>query len=110
MSEISIEQLDFKKGGGLLPVMVQEYSTRDVLMLAYANEQAVRETVRTGYAHYWSRSRKKLWKKGEESGNVQRIMRIEVDCDEDTLLYIVDQKGNACHMGTRTCFQRKLKE
>ncbi len=93
---------------GLIPVVVQDADTRDVLMVAYANAEAVELTKRTGYAHYFSRSRKKLWKKGEESGHLQRVLRILVDCDEDCLLYEVDQSGAACHMGYRSCFFRTI--
>ncbi len=93
---------------GLIPVIVQDVKTKEVLMLAYANKEALRKTFETGYAHYYSRSRKKLWKKGEESGNVQRIVEIRVDCDEDAILYIVEQKGVACHTGNYSCFFRKL--
>lgn len=103
---VQIDEIDFGKSGGLVPVIVQDWQTKQVLMLAYANEFAVRQTVNTGYAHYWSRSRNKLWKKGEESGNVQKIESIQVDCDEDTILYIVNQKGVACHTGTFSCFVR----
>lgn len=93
---------------GLIPVVVQDAETRDVLMVAYANAEAVELTKRTGYAHYFSRSRKKLWKKGEESGHFQRVLRVLVDCDEDCLLYEVDQSGAACHMGYRSCFFRTI--
>lgn len=93
---------------GLIPVIVQDVRTKEVLMLAYANEEAIRKTVETGYAHYWSRSRNKLWMKGETSGNVQRVIEIRVDCDNDVLLYIVEQKGVACHTGNYSCFYRKL--
>lgn len=93
----------------LIPVIVQDESTKEVLMLAYANERAVTLTRETGYAHYFSRSRKKIWKKGEESGNLQRVVRILIDCDEDCLLYVVVQIGGAaCHTGYRTCFYRTL--
>ncbi len=105
---VPIDKIHFGKSGGLVPVIVQDEKTKQVLMLAYANEFAVQETVKTGFAHYWSRSRNKLWKKGEESGNVQRIESIQVDCDEDTILYIVNQKGVACHTGTFSCFVRDL--
>lgn len=108
VKNVSLEEIDFEKGNGLVPVIVQDSQTKQILMLAYANELAIGETVRTGYAHYWSRSRNKLWKKGEESGNVQRIESIQVDCDEDTILYIVNQKGVACHTGTFSCFVRNL--
>lgn len=93
---------------GLIPVVVQDAKTKEVLMLAYANEEALRKTFETGYAHYYSRSRKKLWMKGEESGNVQKVIEVRVDCDEDALLYIVEQKGVACHTGNYSCFFRKL--
>ena len=77
-------------------------------MMAYANDEAVRLTQQTGFAHYYSRSRKKLWKKGEESGHFQRVKRILADCDEDCLIYEVEQTGAACHTGYRTCFYRTL--
>jgi phosphoribosyl-AMP cyclohydrolase len=93
---------------GLIPVVVQDADSKEVLMVAYANDEAVRLTRETGFAHFYSRSRKKLWKKGEESGHVQEIREILVDCDEDCLLYLVDQKGAACHTGYRTCFYRTL--
>jgi len=95
---------------GLIPVVVQDAKTKEVLMLAYANREALELTLKTGYAHYYSRSRGKLWKKGEESGNFQRVVEIRVDCDEDTLLYLVEQKGVACHTGNYSCFFRKLEE
>ncbi len=85
--------------GGLVPVIVQDSTTREVLMLAYANDAALKRTRDTGYAHYYSRSRQKIWKKGEESGHVQRIVRILTDCDEDAILYLVEQQGAACHTG-----------
>ena len=94
--------------GGLIPVIVQDTKTRDVLMMAYANEEAVHLTETTGYAHYFSRSRKKLWKKGEESGHFQKVVKILVDCDEDCLIYEVEQTGAACHTGYRSCFFRSL--
>ena len=94
--------------GGLIPVIVQDTTSRDVLMMAYANEEAVRLTGNTGFAHYYSRSRKKLWKKGEESGHFQKVVRVLVDCDEDCLIYEVEQTGAACHTGYRTCFYRTL--
>jgi phosphoribosyl-AMP cyclohydrolase len=94
--------------GGLIPVIVQDTKTRDILMMAYANEEAVLLTETTGYAHYYSRSRKKLWKKGEESGHFQKVVKILVDCDEDCLLYEVEQTGAACHTGYRSCFFRSI--
>jgi len=105
---LDIQNLDFKKGKGLIPVVVQEVKTKNILMLAYTNLEALEITLNTGYAHYWSRSRNKLWMKGESSGNVQKIKDIRVDCDYDTLLFLVEQKGNACHTGKKTCFHNKL--
>ena len=93
---------------GLIPVVVQDAGTREVLMVAYANAEAVQKTGETGFAHYYSRSRKKLWKKGEESGHVQQVQEIRVDCDEDCLLYLVRQEGAACHTGYRSCFYRTI--
>ena len=109
MTEDLLQKLDFKKGNGLIPVVVQDAESKEVLMLAYANKEALEKTLSTGYAHYWSRSRKKLWMKGETSGNTQKIQKVMTDCDYDTLLYVVDQKGPACHIGKYTCFHNKLK-
>lgn len=103
-----VQNLDFEKGGGLIPVVVQDFKSKRMLMLAYANIEALEKTLSTGYAHYWSRSRNKLWKKGETSGNIQKIRGILVDCDYDALLFLVDQKGNVCHTGKHTCFHNKL--
>jgi phosphoribosyl-AMP cyclohydrolase len=100
--------IDLHFTNGLIPVVVQDAESRQVLMVAYANDEAVRLTRKTGFAHFYSRSRKKLWKKGEESGHVQKVREILVDCDEDCLLYLVDQTGAACHTGYRTCFYRTL--
>jgi phosphoribosyl-AMP cyclohydrolase len=92
----------------LIPVIAQDHHTKDVLMLAYANQEAVELTKTTGFAHYFSRSRRKIWKKGEESGHTQRVVRMLVDCDEDALIYQVEQEGAACHMGFMSCFFRTL--
>ena len=97
-----------KFADGLIPVIVQDTKTCAILMMAYANEEAVRLTRETGYAHYYSRSRKKLWKKGEESGHFQKVVRILMDCDEDCLIYEVEQTGAACHTGYMSCFYRTL--
>jgi phosphoribosyl-AMP cyclohydrolase len=98
-----------KTTDGLLPAIVQDYQTKEVLMLAYINEEAWSKTLETGKAHYWSRSRNQLWLKGETSGHVQIIRAILVDCDEDTVVYQVDQLGGAaCHTGHRSCFYRRL--
>ena len=99
---------DFKKGNGLVPVIVQDYERHDVLMLAYMNREAWEKTVETGKATYWSRSRNQLWVKGETSGNVQTVREMLIDCDSDTLLLRVDQKGAACHEGYRSCFYRRI--
>jgi len=103
---MDLSKLKFRDG--LIPVIVQDVNTKEVLMLAYANELAIQRSIATGYAYYWSRSRNKLWMKGETSGNTQRLIEIRVDCDCDALLYLVEQKGNACHTGNRTCFFRRL--
>ena len=100
--------LNLKFENGLIPVIVQDQKTKDVLMMAYANDEAVRLTQETGFAHYYSRSRKKLWKKGEESGHFQKVSRILTDCDEDCLIYEVEQTGAACHTGYMSCFYRTL--
>ncbi|MEO0250286.1 MAG: phosphoribosyl-AMP cyclohydrolase, partial [candidate division WOR-3 bacterium] len=92
----------------LIPVVVQDVRSKAVLMLAYANREALEKTLSTGYAYYWSRSRNQLWMKGETSGHTQRIKAILVDCDYDALLYVVEQKGPVCHTGNETCFYSKL--
>ena len=102
-------ELDFKKSGGLIPAIAQDWKTGEVLMLAYINEESWKETLKTGHGVYWSRSRSKLWHKGEESGNVQIVKEILVDCDADTVIFKVEQVGGAaCHEGYRTCFFRKV--
>jgi len=99
---------DFEKHD-LIPVIAQDEQTGDVLMLAYMNQQAYEETLRTGQVCYWSRSRQKLWRKGEESGNVQELRSLYFDCDADTLLVKVEQIGGAaCHEGYRSCFFRRI--
>lgn len=101
-------QVDFAKGGGLVPVVAQDALTGQVLMLAYMDEAALKATLDTGFLHYHSRSRGKLWKKGEESGHVQELVALEADCDGDTLLAKVRQTGPACHTGSPTCFFTRL--
>src|SRR5688572_12504844 len=93
---------------GLVPVVTQESRTGDVLMVAFANRDALERTLATGLAHYFSRSRGVLWQKGEASTHVQRVVEIRLDCDADTVLYRVDQTGPACHTGTRTCFSNVI--
>ena len=100
---------DFTKCDGLIPTIAQDVKTGDVLMLAYMNEESYDETVETGRAVYYSRSRNKLWRKGEESGNIQKVHGIFLDCDADTLLIKVEQIGEAaCHEGYKSCFFRKI--
>jgi len=101
-------KIDFEKGKGLVPVIVQDDATGDVLMLAYMNREAYQKTLETKKATYWSRSRGKLWLKGETSGNIQEVKKIYIDCDEDTILLKVHQVGGAaCHTGHRSCFYRE---
>ena len=99
---------DFSRGEGLLPAIAQDADTGDVLMLAWMNREAFEETQRTGRAVYFSRSRGRLWRKGEESGHTQEVVGIYVDCDADTILLKVRQQGAACHQGYRSCFFRQL--
>jgi phosphoribosyl-AMP cyclohydrolase len=99
---------DFSKNGGLLPAIAQDADTREVLMVAWMNAEAYAETLRTGRAVYFSRSRGKLWRKGEESGHAQTVRAIYVDCDADTILLAVEQVGAACHEGYRSCFFRQV--
>jgi len=101
--------LRFDKGNGLLPVIAQDFKTGQVLMLAYMNKEAWEKTLETGKVHYWSRSRRKLWLKGETSGHIQLLREAFVDCDLDTVLIKVEQKGGAaCHTGHRSCFFHRV--
>jgi phosphoribosyl-AMP cyclohydrolase len=95
---------------GLVPAIAQQHDTGEVLMLAWMNREAVRDTLASGRVCYWSRSRRALWRKGETSGQVQRLMELRLDCDGDTLLLLVDQTGVACHTGKRRCFFRRAAE
>ena len=102
-------KLDFGKTNGLIPAIAQDYKTGEVLMLAYMNEASFNETLKSGKATYYSRSRDSLWKKGETSGHVQHVKEIRVDCDLDTVLLKVDQASDAaCHKGYRSCFYSKI--
>ncbi len=102
-------RLDFQKTGGLIPAIVQEFQTGEVLMLAYINEAAWQATLASGTATYYSRSRQKLWVKGESSGHVQKIKEIRIDCDRDTVLFKVEQIGGAaCHKGYKSCFYTRI--
>lgn len=101
---MKLPDLKFDKDG-LIPAIVQDAASREVLMMAYMNAESLEMTVSTGYTHFWSRSRRKFWKKGESSGHVQEVKEILYDCDRDTLLIKVDQRGpGACHTGHRSCF------
>lgn len=101
-------KLDFEKGNGLLPVVVQDVNTKEVLMLAYMNEESLKKTIETNVATYYSRSRQQLWIKGETSGHYQYVKDIRIDCDEDTILLLVEQVGAACHTGHYSCFYRNI--
>ncbi|MCF8143746.1 MAG: phosphoribosyl-AMP cyclohydrolase [Deltaproteobacteria bacterium] len=102
-------RLDFAKGGGLLPAIAQDFETGKVLMLAYINEAAWQKTLDSGEAHYWSRTRQEIWHKGGTSGHVQKIREVYADCDNDTVLFRVDQIGGAaCHTGRETCFHQRV--
>ncbi|MGB9697950.1 MAG: phosphoribosyl-AMP cyclohydrolase [Thermodesulfobacteriota bacterium] len=103
------EKIDFSKGEGLVPAIIQDWQTGEVLMLAYMNAASWQKTRELGQACFWSRSRQKIWRKGETSGHVQIIKEVYIDCDNDTLLLKVEQVGGAaCHTGYRSCFYRKI--
>ena len=102
-----IESINFDERG-LVPVIAQDVDTCDVLMLAYANREAIEKTMETSQAHYYSRSRNELWHKGASSGHIQHIKDIRYDCDSDAIVYIVSQEGAACHTGQRSCFYRSI--
>ena len=109
MKTKTISELDFDKGNGLIPVVVQEANSLEVLTLAYINKEALDKTINTGFAHYYRRSHQKVMKKGVTSGNTQKIVNILTDCDQDSIVYLVNQKGPACHLGEQTCFHYELK-
>jgi len=102
---------DFEKMDGLVPAIAQDTETGEVLMMAYMNEEAWNKTLESGEVHYWSRSRQELWHKGGTSGHTQTVKSIRIDCDDDTVLFLIDQIGGAaCHKGYRSCFYRELKD
>ena len=107
--EQDITNIDFSKGDGIVPVIVQDVNTKEILTLAYSNKESLERTLTTGNSWFWSRSRKKLWMKGEESGNTQKIKEILVDCDFDAIIYLVEPSGPACHTGEKVCFHHELK-
>ena len=100
--------VDFKKMEGLIPVITQDWKTGKVLMLGFMNKEALKKTLKNGKVSYWSRTRKKLWTKGETSGHFQEVKAVFLDCDDDTVLIKVKQIGNVCHMGRKTCFFKKI--
>ena len=106
---VAVEGLKFD-ARGLIPAVIQDAESGEVLMLAYMNVESLKLTQETGETHFWSRSRQELWHKGETSGNNQRVVDMRVDCDADTLLVRVDPAGPACHTGNRTCFYRAIEE
>ncbi|NJN46921.1 MAG: phosphoribosyl-AMP cyclohydrolase [Candidatus Competibacteraceae bacterium] len=95
---------------GLVPAIAQQHDTGEVLMMAWMNRESLEETLRTGRVCYWSRSRRRLWRKGESSGQTQRLIELRIDCDGDTLLVLVEQTGPACHTGQRSCFYRAVRD
>lgn len=103
-----LNKIDWEKMNNLIPIITQDSSSNEVLMLAYVNKEALELTLKTGYAHYFSRSKQRLWKKGEESGHTQKVIDCLIDCDNDTLLLKVEQEGVACHTGRKSCFFTKL--
>ena len=103
-----IEQVDFEKGNGLVPTIVQDYKTKDVLMLAYMSKESLRKTLEGNTTWFYSRSRNELWNKGATSGHFQYVKEIKIDCDNDTILILVEQTGAACHTGNKSCFYRDL--
>lgn len=106
----TISQIDWEKIDGLLPVIVQDSSSNEVLMMAYMNQEALELTISTKFAHYYSRSKQRLWKKGESSNHTQEVQEVLLDCDNDTLLIKVKQNGVACHTGRRSCFFTNLED
>ena len=104
----TIDDIDFEKSGGLVPVIVQDASTKEVLTLAYSNKESLELAKKTSKSWFYSRSRNKLWMKGEESGNTQEIKEILVDCDSDAIIYLVEPSGPACHTGEKVCFHHNL--
>ena len=103
----SLDEMKFSEQG-LIPAIAQQHDTGEILMMAWMNADAVRETLTTGWVCYWSRSRQALWRKGETSGQIQTLMSFRYDCDKDTVLLVVDQKGVACHTGRRNCFFNEI--
>jgi phosphoribosyl-AMP cyclohydrolase len=106
--KVKISELDWEKMNNLIPVITQEANTKEVLTLAFVSKGALDKTIETGWAYYYRRSHGKVMKKGVTSGNIQRIVEILTDCDNDALVYLVEQTGPACHLGERTCFHKRV--
>ena len=109
MNHLDINTLDWQKMNGLLPAVIQHAENGNVLMLGYMNREALAKTIETGFVWFYSRTRERLWMKGEESGNFQQVKKVMVDCDSDAQVYLVEPAGPACHTGNRTCFHNELK-
>ena len=105
---MDINLIDFNKGNGLVPTIIQDYKSKDILMLAYMSKESLIKTLETKQTWFYSRSRNELWNKGATSGNIQTVKEIKIDCDLDTILILVEQKGVACHTGELSCFHKKL--
>lgn len=106
--DFDINLIDFNKGNGLVPAIVQDFNTKEILMLAYMSKESLSKTLETKMTWFYSRSRNELWNKGATSGNIQIVKELKVDCDLDTILVLVEQKGVACHTGERSCFYNKV--
>jgi phosphoribosyl-ATP pyrophosphohydrolase/phosphoribosyl-AMP cyclohydrolase len=104
-----LNKVDFDKNDGIIPVIAQDNTTNEILMMAYMNKEALELTLSTSYAHYYSRSKKRLWKKGETSGHTQEVVDILIDCDNDTIVLKINQEGVACHTGRKSCFFTSIK-
>ncbi|MFP4005356.1 MAG: phosphoribosyl-AMP cyclohydrolase [Candidatus Hadarchaeia archaeon] len=107
-AEVVLEEANFKDG--LITCVVRDFRDGEILMVAFMNERALRETLTSGYMTYWSRSRKEIWRKGEESGNKQKLRKVRIDCDADAFLFNVEPEGPACHKGYRSCFFREVED
>ena len=105
---MDINLIDFNKGNGLVPTIIQDYKSKEILMLAYMSKESLIKTLETKQTWFYSRSRNELWNKGATSGNIQTVKEIKIDCDLDTILILVEQKGVACHTGELSCFHKKL--
>lgn len=106
--EFDVNLIDFNKGNGLVPAIVQDFNTKEVLMLAYMSKESLLKILETKMTWFYSRSRNELWNKGATSGHIQTVKELKVDCDLDTILVLVEQKGAACHTGERSCFYNKV--